>query len=55
MDKILFEEKTDFQKVQVYHTKSYGNMLVLDDLQSKWQCSVVLRQTEAEVGNIFPI
>lgn len=35
VDKIVFEEETEFQKVQIYHTKSFGNMLVLDDLQSK--------------------
>ncbi|XP_071521618.1 spermine synthase-like [Panulirus ornatus] len=33
-DELLFEEQTEFQKVQIYHTKSYGNMLVLDDLQN---------------------
>ncbi|XP_076062239.1 spermine synthase [Oratosquilla oratoria] len=34
VDSVVFEEKTDFQKVQVYHTKSFGNLLVLDDLQN---------------------
>nr|XP_045608966.1 spermine synthase-like [Procambarus clarkii]XP_045608967.1 spermine synthase-like [Procambarus clarkii]XP_045608968.1 spermine synthase-like [Procambarus clarkii]XP_045608969.1 spermine synthase-like [Procambarus clarkii] len=34
VDKLLFEEKTDFQKVQIYHTKTFGNLLVLDDLQN---------------------
>ena len=34
VDEILFDEKSDFQRVQIYHTKSYGNMLVLDDLQN---------------------
>ncbi|XP_063846677.1 spermine synthase-like [Scylla paramamosain] len=34
VDKLVFEEKTEFQKVQIYHTKSFGNMLVLDDLQN---------------------
>ncbi|KAG7156201.1 Spermine synthase-like, partial [Homarus americanus] len=35
VDKLVCEERTDFQKVEIYHTKSFGNMLVLDDLQSK--------------------
>lgn len=35
MDKVLFEERTEFQKVQICHTKSFGNVLLLDDLQSK--------------------
>ena len=36
VDDIVFDEKTEFQRVQIYHTKSYGNMLVLDDLQSEY-------------------
>ena len=35
VDELLFEEKSEFQKVQIFHTKSFGNILVLDDLQSK--------------------
>ncbi|XP_042214186.1 spermine synthase-like [Homarus americanus] len=34
VDKLVCEERTDFQKVEIYHTKSFGNMLVLDDLQN---------------------
>nr|XP_053655703.1 spermine synthase-like [Cherax quadricarinatus] len=34
VDELLFSEQTEFQKVQIYHTKSFGNMLVLDDLQN---------------------
>lgn len=34
VDKIVFEERTEFQKVQIYHTKTFGNLLVLDDLQN---------------------
>lgn len=36
IDEVVFEEKTNFQKVQILHSKSLGNMLVLDDLQSKY-------------------
>lgn len=35
IDGILFDEQSAFQKVQIVHSKSLGNMLVLDDLQSK--------------------
>lgn len=35
MDKVLFEKESPFQKVQIVHTNSVGNMLVLDELQSK--------------------
>ncbi|MPC14591.1 Spermine synthase [Portunus trituberculatus] len=40
VDQMVFEERTEFQKVQIYHTKSYGNMLVLDDLQS-YRCWLI--------------
>lgn len=35
IDAIIFEETSPYQKVQVVHSKSLGNMLVLDDLQSR--------------------
>lgn len=35
VDKVLFEKESPFQKVQIVHTNSVGNMLVLDELQSK--------------------
>lgn len=36
VDKVLFEKESPFQKVQIVHTKSVGNMLVLDELQSEY-------------------
>lgn len=35
IDEVLFEEKSPYQKVQIVHSKSFGNLLLLDDLQSK--------------------
>ena len=35
IDKVLFEEKSPYQKIQIVHSKSLGNLLVLDELQSK--------------------
>lgn len=35
IDGVLFDEQSPFQRVQVVHSKTLGNMLVLDDLQSK--------------------
>ena len=35
IDGVVFDEQSSFQKVQIVHSKSFGNMLVLDDLQSK--------------------
>lgn len=37
IDGVLFDEQSLFQRVQIVHSKSLGNMLVLDDLQSKWK------------------
>lgn len=34
VDKVLFEKQSDFQKVQIVHTLSFGNLLALDDLQN---------------------
>lgn len=34
VDKLIFEKQSDFQKVQILHTLSFGNMLLLDDLQN---------------------
>lgn len=36
IDAILFDDQSDFQRVQIVHSKTLGNMLVLDDLQSKY-------------------
>lgn len=36
IDKVLFDGRSSFQKVQIVHSKSLGNMLVLDELQSKF-------------------
>lgn len=35
IDEVVFEEISPFQKVQIVHSKTLGNMLVLDDLQSE--------------------
>lgn len=34
IDKVLFDKRSPFQKVQIVHSKSLGSMLVLDELQS---------------------
>lgn len=35
IDKLVFEARSPYQKVQIVHSKSLGNLLVLDELQSK--------------------
>uniref|UniRef100_A0A2P2I435 Spermine synthase-like n=1 Tax=Hirondellea gigas TaxID=1518452 RepID=A0A2P2I435_9CRUS len=34
VDKVVFSEETPFQKVEIVHSKSYGNILILDNLQN---------------------
>lgn len=36
IDTVLFDKRSPFQKVQIVHSKSLGNMLVLDELQSNF-------------------
>lgn len=36
IDKVVYEARSPFQKIQIMHSKTLGNMLLLDELQSKW-------------------
>ncbi|KAL3270731.1 hypothetical protein HHI36_021256 [Cryptolaemus montrouzieri] len=45
IDEIVFEKKTQFQKIQILHSKSLGNMLVLDDLQNISERDVIYTDT----------
>jgi spermine synthase len=36
IDKVLYEEKSPYQKILIVHSRSLGNLLILDDLQSKF-------------------
>lgn len=45
IDGIVFEERTPFQKVQIVHSKSLGNMLVLDDLQNISEADLIYTET----------
>lgn len=42
IDKLVFEARSPYQKVQIVHSKSLGNLLVLDELQSKRRCVIIL-------------
>ncbi|CAG9767863.1 unnamed protein product [Ceutorhynchus assimilis] len=50
IDKLVFEESTPFQKVQILHSKSMGNMLVLDDLQNIAESDLVYTETLMQRG-----
>ncbi|KAF5284245.1 hypothetical protein FQR65_LT00245 [Abscondita terminalis] len=45
IDDVLFEERSPFQKVQVVHSTSLGNMLVLDDLQNIAEADLIYTET----------
>ncbi|XP_065173053.1 spermine synthase isoform X2 [Atheta coriaria] len=45
IDGVIFEERTPFQKVQIVHSKSLGNMLVLDDLQNISESDLIYTET----------
>lgn len=42
IDKLVFEARSPYQKVQIVHSKSLGNLLVLDELQSKSHYVLIL-------------
>ncbi|XP_060533638.1 spermine synthase isoform X2 [Cylas formicarius] len=50
IDSLVFEEATPFQKVQIVHSKSLGNMLVLDDLQNIAESDLIYTETLMQRG-----
>lgn len=46
----MFEERSPFQKVQIVHSKSLGNMLVLDDLQNISEADLIYTETLMQRG-----
>ncbi|XP_018567415.1 spermine synthase isoform X1 [Anoplophora glabripennis] len=45
IDEIVFEQITPYQKVQIVHSKSLGNILVLDDLQNIAESDLIYTET----------
>lgn len=50
IDSLVFEEITPFQKVQIVHSKTLGNMLVLDDLQNLAESDLIYTETLMQRG-----
>ncbi|XP_063242932.1 spermine synthase [Bacillus rossius redtenbacheri] len=50
IDKVVFEEKSPFQKVLIVHSRSLGNMLVLDDLQNISESDLVYTEMLMQRG-----
>ncbi|XP_021945432.1 spermine synthase isoform X2 [Folsomia candida] len=45
VDKIIFDQKSPFQHVQILHSLTFGNMLVLDDLQNLAESDLIYTES----------
>lgn len=50
IDKLVFEERSPYQKVQIVHSKSLGNLLVLDELQNMSEADLIYTETLMQRG-----
>ncbi|XP_014214939.1 spermine synthase isoform X1 [Copidosoma floridanum] len=50
IDKLVFETRSPFQKVQIVHSKSLGNMLILDELQNMSEADLIYTETLMQRG-----
>ncbi|KAI8429263.1 hypothetical protein MSG28_007770 [Choristoneura fumiferana] len=48
IDNVVFDEQSPFQRVQIVHSKSLGNMLVLDDLQKNFKIQTIFLIDESK-------
>ncbi|XP_011502998.1 PREDICTED: spermine synthase isoform X1 [Ceratosolen solmsi marchali] len=50
IDKLVFEARSPYQKVQIVHSKSLGNMLILDELQNMSEADLIYSETLMQRG-----
>ncbi|XP_011344913.1 spermine synthase isoform X3 [Ooceraea biroi] len=50
IDKLVFEARSPYQKVQIVHSKSLGNLLVLDELQNMSEADLIYTETLMQRG-----
>ncbi|XP_012272731.1 spermine synthase [Orussus abietinus] len=50
IDKLVFDARSPYQKVQIVHSKSLGNMLVLDELQNMSEADLIYTETLMQRG-----
>ncbi|XP_014214974.1 spermine synthase [Copidosoma floridanum] len=50
IDKLVYEVQSAYQKVQIFHSKSLGNMLVLDDNQNMSEADLIYTETLMQRG-----
>lgn len=49
-DEMLFEKRSEFQKIQIVHSKTLGNMLILDELQNIAEADLIYTETLMQRG-----
>ncbi|XP_076246193.1 spermine synthase isoform X2 [Calliopsis andreniformis] len=50
IDKLVFEARSPYQKVQIVHSKSLGNLLVLNELQNMSEADLIYTETLMQRG-----
>ncbi|CRL06662.1 CLUMA_CG019578, isoform B [Clunio marinus] len=50
IDKVLFDKHSEFQKIQIVHSKQLGNMLILDELQNIAEADLIYTETLMQRG-----
>lgn len=50
IDKVLYDNRSDFQKIQIVHSKTLGNMLILDELQNIAESDLIYTETIMQRG-----
>lgn len=50
IDKVLFDKRSEFQKIQIVHSKTLGNMLILDELQNISEADLIYTETLMQRG-----
>ncbi|XP_011312667.1 spermine synthase isoform X3 [Fopius arisanus] len=50
IDKLVFEARSPYQKVEIVHSKSLGNLLVLDELQNMSEADLIYTETLMQRG-----
>ncbi|ALC43687.1 CG4300 [Drosophila busckii] len=45
IDKLVYEARSPFQKIQIMHSKTLGNMLILDELQNIAESDLIYTET----------
>ncbi|XP_075232561.1 spermine synthase isoform X1 [Lycorma delicatula] len=50
IDSVVFEENSPYQKVQIVHSKSLGNLLILDELQNMSERDLIYTETLMQRG-----